>query len=85
MPKRTRHSWTTHSQNMAPTFSIVSNAKRTIIGSLSPAAVVNTMNMDFQPDCKRRGDVGEVINSLDDMSNYKQSQKVTEAPFKYRG
>mmetsp|Transcript_33175 Transcript_33175/g.84211 ORF Transcript_33175/g.84211 Transcript_33175/m.84211 type:complete len:375 (-) Transcript_33175:566-1690(-) len=31
-------------------FSIVSNARRTIMGSLSPAAVVNTMSMDFQPD-----------------------------------
>mmetsp|Transcript_6902 Transcript_6902/g.15247 ORF Transcript_6902/g.15247 Transcript_6902/m.15247 type:complete len:289 (+) Transcript_6902:2046-2912(+) len=31
-------------------FSMVSNASRTIMGSLSPAAVVNTMNMDFQPD-----------------------------------
>mmetsp|Transcript_25816 Transcript_25816/g.70012 ORF Transcript_25816/g.70012 Transcript_25816/m.70012 type:complete len:294 (+) Transcript_25816:1780-2661(+) len=30
-------------------FSIVSKARRTIVGSLSPAAVVKTMNMDFQP------------------------------------
>lgn len=31
-------------------FSIVSKASRTIVGCSSPAAVVNTMNMDFQPD-----------------------------------
>lgn len=31
-------------------FSMVSKARRTMVGCSSPAAVVNTMNIDFQPD-----------------------------------
>lgn len=31
-------------------FSMVSKASLTMVGCSSPAAVVNTMNMDFQPD-----------------------------------